>query len=328
MADAAVLSSGIEADDQFEAFRDAVSRSFVPLRTEAGGDVHYFHGAVSLAELGPLRLAEVTADAHVVGRTSRLIRQADPECYKVSLQVAGSSVLIHDDREAELGPGDLALYDTTRPYRLQFNGPFRMIVMMFPRSLLQVRESSVRTLSGRRIPGDHGLARLIGPFVSGLSGEIEQYAKTGNRSLCDAVLDLLAATLTDELNAGSNPSTGLRRTALLEQIKTYIDEQLADPDLGPATIAAAQHISPRYLRKLFEGDGDSVARWIRSRRLEHCRRDLTRPELGDKSVSAVASRWGFTDAAHFSRLFRSAFGHSPREYRNLSTVPGNIKLSA
>ncbi|HKQ42432.1 MAG TPA: AraC family transcriptional regulator, partial [Pseudonocardia sp.] len=25
--------------------------------------------------------------------------------------------------------------------------------------------------------------------------------------------------------------------------------------------------------------------------------------------------WGFTDAAHFSRLFRATFGQSPREYR-------------
>lgn len=317
MTQTADLVDGHQEAWHFEAFRDAVSQTFVPLRTEAS-DADHFRGAVALSELGPLRFAEVTAGAHMVGRNSRLIRQADPECYKVSFQLSGSALLVHDDREALLQPGDLALYDTTRPYQLRFDGPFRMIVLMFSRSLMQVPETTIRQLSGRRIPGDHGLAGLAGQFVAGLNGHVQAHTATANRSLSDAILDMLAATFTDELGSSASVSGGPRRTALLDQIKSYIEGELADPDLGPSTIAAAQHISPRYLRKLFEGESDSVARWIRRRRLEHCRRDLSRPELYDKSVSTVASRWGFTDAAHFSRLFKSAFGQSPREYRQES----------
>jgi transcriptional regulator GlxA family with amidase domain len=33
------------------------------------------------------------------------------------------------------------------------------------------------------------------------------------------------------------------------------------------------------------------------------------------SVGAVAARWGFLDAAHFSRTFRDAFGESPSDWR-------------
>jgi AraC-like DNA-binding protein len=32
-------------------------------------------------------------------------------------------------------------------------------------------------------------------------------------------------------------------------------------------------------------------------------------------VSAVAARWGLTDPAAFSRLFRAAYGVPPLEYR-------------
>jgi transcriptional regulator GlxA family with amidase domain len=32
-------------------------------------------------------------------------------------------------------------------------------------------------------------------------------------------------------------------------------------------------------------------------------------------VSAIAARWGLIDAAHFSRLFRAAYGLPPAEYR-------------
>lgn len=39
------------------------------------------------------------------------------------------------------------------------------------------------------------------------------------------------------------------------------------------------------------------------------------PLLADQSVSAIGARWGFPDAAHFSRTFKSAFGFSPSECR-------------
>ena len=58
-----------------------------------------------------------------------------------------------------------------------------------------------------------------------------------------------------------------------------------------------------------------MAGWIRERRLERCRRDLTDPTLADWSVTAIALRWGLTDPAHFSRAFRTAYGLSPTEYR-------------
>jgi AraC-like DNA-binding protein len=62
-----------------------------------------------------------------------------------------------------------------------------------------------------------------------------------------------------------------------------------------------------------------VADWIRSRRLERCRRDLLDPALATRTVEAIGERWGLTDAAHFSRVFRRRFGAPPAEYRLLHT---------
>jgi AraC-like DNA-binding protein len=63
----------------------------------------------------------------------------------------------------------------------------------------------------------------------------------------------------------------------------------------------------------------TVSGWIRQRRLEGCRRDLLDPTFGDRSVSAIAARWGLTDAAHFSRLSVAAYGLPPAEYRRANT---------
>jgi AraC-like DNA-binding protein len=102
---------------------------------------------------------------------------------------------------------------------------------------------------------------------------------------------------------------------LVGRIHAFIERRLGDPDLSPAAIAAAHHVSRRYLYKLFETQPTGVAGHIRRRRLERCRRDLLDPALRARPVNAIAARWGMPDPAHFSRSFRSAYRISPAEYR-------------
>ena len=51
-----------------------------------------------------------------------------------------------------------------------------------------------------------------------------------------------------------------------------------------------------------------MASYIRDLRLARCRRDLADPALRNQPVQAIAARWGFSDKAHFSRVFRAAHG--------------------
>jgi transcriptional regulator GlxA family with amidase domain len=102
-------------------------------------------------------------------------------------------------------------------------------------------------------------------------------------------------------------------------IHAFIEQRLADPGLGPDMIAAAHHISRRYLYQVFgtEAHGAGVAAWIRQRRVERCQSDLLDPALASRPVSAIAARWGFADAASFSRTFRAALRVPPARYRAL-----------
>lgn len=68
---------------------------------------------------------------------------------------------------------------------------------------------------------------------------------------------------------------------------------------------------------LFHGRPHGVAGLIRHRRLERCHRDLLDPLLADRSVHAIAARWGLTDAGHFSRAFRDTYGLPPGTYGRL-----------
>jgi AraC-like DNA-binding protein len=98
-------------------------------------------------------------------------------------------------------------------------------------------------------------------------------------------------------------------------VKRFVLERLDDPDLSPASIAATQHMSLRYLHALFRADSSSPARWILAERLDRCRTDLADPAKQHRSICEVAHHWGFRDAAHFSRVFKRQFGKTPRECR-------------
>jgi AraC family transcriptional activator of tynA and feaB len=98
-----------------------------------------------------------------------------------------------------------------------------------------------------------------------------------------------------------------------------VRRHLQDAGLAPASIACAYAMSLRSLFSLFEDEETSPAGLIRSQRLPRCREDLRRP--GSGSVTEIAFRWGFGDAAHFSRAFKREYGISPREARR-ATAPG------
>jgi AraC family transcriptional regulator, positive regulator of tynA and feaB len=53
---------------------------------------------------------------------------------------------------------------------------------------------------------------------------------------------------------------------------------------------------------------------VRAERLARCLEDLQRANGG--SVTDIAFRWGFCDAAHFSRVFKRAFGVTPSDVRH------------
>nr|WP_149084724.1 helix-turn-helix domain-containing protein [Microbacterium sp. 1S1] len=289
-------------------FRAAVSESFVPLQVSSAG-ADQFRGVIRGAAVDEVHVNDIRATSHVVERTTELIARGDRSYFKVSLMLAGTGLLIQDDREAVLQPGDLAVYDTDRPYSLVFDQDFRTMVVMFPKHLISLPADMIGQLTAVRISGQEGLGGMVVPYLTQLAGNLDELAGTTGARLAHSALDLVTTVFTREL--GLDRVSADPHRALMQRIRSHIDRNLASTDLGPASIAAAHFISTRHLHGLFQEQGVTVSTWIRTRRLEQCRRDLLDPMLADRPVAAIAARWGFVDAAHFSRAFKTAFGVSP-----------------
>jgi AraC-like DNA-binding protein len=310
--------------DRLEFWRHLVSRTFVPLDVPTVAR-DGFSGEIHSRTVGGLYLADVRADAQVVRRTPRLIGQAQHDYYKLGLQLRGECLLTQDGRAAPIGLGDLAIYDSTRPYELVFDDAFRMLVMMFPRRLLRLPPATMAEITATRISGRQGVGGVVAPFLAELARNVDEVSPATSERLADNVLDLLHTLFSERLETLPDTVEPLQRGLLL-RIMAFIEARLGDPDLDGAAVALAlalaHHISTRYLHKLFVSQGVSVGRHIRQRRLDHCRRALADPGMAGESVGSIAARWDLLDAAHFSRMFKATYGESPREYRMRVVVSG------
>jgi AraC-like DNA-binding protein len=97
------------------------------------------------------------------------------------------------------------------------------------------------------------------------------------------------------------------------EVRRYIRGHLQDEALGPESIASAHAMSVRALHALFEDSDESICGLIRRERLARCREDLELRNGG--SVTEIAFRWGFHDAAHFARVFKAHYQLTPSDMR-------------
>lgn len=275
------------------------------------------NGGLTVGSLGSLHISEVTAGSVDIYRTRSTIRLSDPDLVKVGVQVRGRGLLIQHDREAVLTPGDFVIYETSHPYSMRFENHFTLLYLMVPRHRLEL-PSSLATLAAVPVRGNVGLGSLVSSLLFRLRQGLSTASLPVTPLFEDAVLDLVSATLSGH----TPPSTSAPGAAISASAKRFIDAHLAEPALDTSMVAAAHHISVRYLQKLFKEEDLTVAGWIRRRRLERCRRDLQDRRRAEDTIGTICARHGLTDSAYFSRLFKRAYGISPRAFREQSQKLG------
>ncbi len=96
----------------------------------------------------------------------------------------------------------------------------------------------------------------------------------------------------------------------LEYVEAHLREKITMAD-----IAAGVHMSIRAIQQGFREELRTTPMlYVRDRRLERAREDLTDAESSDGvTVTDVAERWGFNHLGSFAVLYRKRWGESPSE---------------
>jgi AraC-like DNA-binding protein len=271
-------------------------------------------GTLRGLELGGAAVFTVSGSPQAVRRTTTATRHSPADMLKVCVQLRGRATVHQDDREIVLDPGQFAVYDVARPYALRLESMWTCAVMAVRRDLIEVPAARLSSAMSRAYPSGQGLGLLLSQFITA-TVQMDRVEAAAAGRLGEAGACLLAGSLTGDGDAAAAGGTQVLR----DRVMAYIRARLEDPRLSRTTIAAAHRMSPRTLDRIFGGQEWSVSGFVRHERLEAVRRDLENPVLLHRSVAALAARWCFFDAAHFSRLFRETYGYPPSHARPEST---------
>lgn len=213
-------------------------------------------------------------------------------------------------------PGRCALINADEPF---YTGTFVGERGTFECGLAVVPEHLVLS----HMPWAKGLeaAFEIGaPYRPVVTGMLELLCTEGDclshrtaESLADGFLRSLSDGMVDQIAAAPQPQSLMERR--FADIQACIRKYLTSADLTCERVAQQCGISPRYLCHVLKANNTSFSDMLWSQRLPKARDWLVAEAYRRYPIHKVAGMAGFKSAAHFSRMFKSAYHVSPKEYR-------------
>jgi AraC-like DNA-binding protein len=293
-----------------DAWREVLARLRLPPGEPPEGDP--FRGEVSCI-VSPLGMDFAVMSASPQAISGRNPNQ--PAAVWLAVLLKGEASFFDGETTEALDVGDIMYGPSGQNAALTLTTPFRLLFINAPRVALDHRLIAPLSLKVGRLPGGHGIGHVFSGLLRATADTLDELTAEQLRPIELALTEFLVANLAAQGAPASRGGAGAARAAHLHRVCQTIETMLADPELTLEKVADADGISARSLQKLFAGAGQNFSTYLRVRRLERCRLDLTSPMFASLSISEICFRWGFNGSAHFSRAFKDQYGVTPREHR-------------
>ncbi|MEM7571132.1 MAG: helix-turn-helix domain-containing protein [Pseudomonadota bacterium] len=272
-----------------------------------------FEGSVRWRTLGPVTISEICSVAQCVTRSKEDVDNARADVFELNLQVKGEGLITQCGRDAVTQPGDFALYDSARPFAMQFDRGFKQLSLQMPQPALRQRVWNADAYTALAFSGRDGTGKALALLLEHCLIDRAALTQEAQAALAGTLMDVLGQCLIAQTNRLDQKSWGRRRT--LRRLKDVLLNHISEPSFTPAQAAAHCGISLRYAHHLFEMEEQTLSRWLLLQRLNAAKRALHAPGNAQRTLADIAFSCGFTDAAHFSRTFKAQFGNAPSRLR-------------
>lgn len=300
----------VAAAERTEAWEDTLASNYrqweVPTRVEAGFTAQLRH-----RDIAGLRVVECICDPCHGRRLEQHVSRDDAAYIGVQITKSGRECFRRGDQTQWVGPGDLVIWTSDQPTEFTVTERLHKVSLILPWNDLRDRLPRNGHFHGSVLDSRSGIGAVLYSHIEALARQLDML-ESGD--LC-AVRRATCELLTAAMSGGIDPAAQPLSQQYLRRLQDYVLDHLQDECLSPTGIAQAHHISPRYLHLLFAQTGQSVSAYIRQQRLERCRDTLKNPAHRERSVAEIAYQWGFSDPAHFSRVYKQQFGQTPGEQR-------------
>jgi AraC-like DNA-binding protein len=309
-------TAALAPGERFAAWHESVG-VFLDTRLPSREDPTRFRGDVESYLLDDLVLSRPRANGQKFDRQSARIARDGIDHYMIQLFVRGSTDIalgrrsLHGEEKRVIGFDLGEVLDSA-------NADFDIICAIVPRARLAPLLERPDSLHTRMPSPERGAGYLLAEFLPNLFESLPDLAASQTGSTARALIELIASAFNGADFAPGDAPT-LAEPALELRVRNFVKSRLADQALGPEEVARGTGLSRSALYRLFKDSG-GVALYIREQRLRRCFADLVSRRESGTQVAEIAWRWGFTDAAHFSRVFKERFGCTPSEARDPSAV--------
>lgn len=293
----------VETPRRFEYWNEVVCRHCLLADSKILSD-RTFDGRLDVGSVGAVSVSTLSSPLHHWRRNAHHIRIGPDDDLWLAFMVDGKACISQDGRQAHLRSGDVALYDSTRPFDFVI-APEKMYVVRLPRKSMLSRMPSAQRLTAQLIDkrrlGAAALRSMVEEAATSEFSDMDAAARYGS-----ALLDVLSL----HLDTPSDAKTIVRERDLYTRLVAYIHENFADSGMTLPSLAQAHHVSERTVARAFARHNQTPMEVLRRARLQASHRALA--ERHADSVTTAALNSGFTDLSHFSRVFRVAYGYTPQ----------------
>lgn len=310
------VADDMGADENIAAWREAVGTLF-DVDELAYGEGGRFRADLRSYAMGPVLLGLARASSQRFTRTAETVARSGVDHIILQLYVTGGYDGQAGHATVRVRPGDICLLDLAQTLQTRATA-FENLTLVVPRPLFDAQLIRVEDLHGLVLPADGALARLMARHLAALFETAPHMTLDQSQSVVEGTVSFIVACLKGELER-RDAARGVGADASLFRIRQYIEAHLADPELTANSLAAQFGLSRASLYRLFAPVG-GVADYIRSRRLHRAFFDLAATTSRNIRIGEVARRWQLGTDAHFTRLFKAAYGVTPRAARDAALL--------
>lgn len=278
-------------------------------------DAQHFTGRLEIGNVGEVSLSRLQTEPVQYERHRRHIAGASEEQYLITIPRQSPVEFRQLGREVRCDPGGFIIERGDEPYRFAYGTANDLCVLKVAKPVLAEKLRNPDRYCALVFNGREGIGSLFTTMAQQIQAQTRAQSPADGLSgqvLGRHLVELLALSLDRSSEADQGAGSAVR-AAHRRRAETVILKHLSNPDLSPEVVADAVGISKRYLHELFAEVNCTVSQFVREQRLRAARDVLQMPNPGP--MSDVAYRFGFSDQAQFSRLFKAMFGQTPSGFR-------------
>lgn len=183
-----------------------------------------------------LKLSTVTTSGVNLSRTWQEVKGSDDAWFYTVFQLSGQAIMEQDERQVQIGAGDITLLDASRPCSLYWQESSKQISLLLPRTLLEQYFPHQKPVCAERLDADLPMVQLSHRLLQE-SMNNPALSETESEAALQAMVCLLRPVL------HQRESVQPRRERQFQKVVTLIDDNIREEILRPEWIAGETGMS-------------------------------------------------------------------------------------